>query len=277
MSKKTSLTEMDLILTVKNLSRKRPAFHSEADFQLALARQIEEEYECQVRLEYPVYIKCLPFEADNGYKKKPKKDANLKSNYLRINGVLKIRRYLDILLLVDKKKYPIELKYKTSYLEMEDMAIGDRYNLADMGAQNLGSYDFWKDVYRIENMTDSIEGFERGFTVWLTNDVAYLGRNNSKSQYFDFSVAIAKDATGNLCWRKKDKSGQYYRTISDSDKKDRRDMLPLKGKYQVKWNMYAPENNSNVTLDGVKELCGSSINDNFFFAVNEIKVPCAEK
>lgn len=48
---------LDIEKCMKSLSEKRPIFHSEADFQFALAWEIQKEYpKANVRLEYPIRL-----------------------------------------------------------------------------------------------------------------------------------------------------------------------------------------------------------------------------
>ena len=271
MNKKTSITKDSLIETLDHLSEDRPVFHSEVDFQLALARKIEEEYDCQVRLEYPVYIPCLPWERHHAAKdekiEEPTIKDDIKSNYMwSEDDELRIRRYLDILVLMNGKAYPIELKYKTANLTYLDKSSNDYYNLVTVGAQNLGSYDFWKDVYRIEQMASVIKGFERGFTVWLTNDSTYESRDNKDSQYYDFAVYEGKKAESPLNWKiRKDNAYVYVDEDNpDDSKKSRQDALTLHGSYTIHWQCYG----YTRILNDLK----AEGNITFRFAVNEISL-----
>lgn len=68
----------DLEKCLSSLKTKRPVFHSEADFQFALAWEIKELYpDIEIRLEYPIN---------------------------------ELNMYIDIMLLNQDKAIPIELK-----------------------------------------------------------------------------------------------------------------------------------------------------------------------
>ncbi|MGM0882435.1 MAG: hypothetical protein ACQEXQ_15520 [Bacillota bacterium] len=73
---------MDIQNVLQTLAEKRPIFHNEADFQHALAWELREHYDCNIRLERRMDI-------DNNR-----------------------RTYLDILAEVNGLKVAIELKYK---------------------------------------------------------------------------------------------------------------------------------------------------------------------
>ena len=123
------------------LSKKRPVFHQEADFQFALAGEIRKELKnAKIRLEYPVAIE---------------KDGKKKNEYV------------DIIVTVDDKVYPIELKYKTKKL---DITIDDEdFYLKSHAAHDLGNYDSLKDIGRIEKFVANNK-CEAGFVIWLSND-----------------------------------------------------------------------------------------------------------
>lgn len=110
------------------LMKKRTIFHSEADFQFALAWEIQKAYpDANVRLEY-----C------------PAKYPNM---------------HLDMLVKIGEMGFPIELKYKTLMTQME--VDGEYYNLKNHGAQDLGRYDYLIDVERIELLKNTISTFEK--------------------------------------------------------------------------------------------------------------------
>lgn len=126
---------------LKTLSKKRPVFHQEADFQFALAWEIQEGLkDAKIRLEYPVATE------KNGKRK---------------------NEYIDIIVTVDDKTYPIELKYKPKELEI---TIDDEdFYLKSHAAQTLGNYDSLKDISRIEKFI-ARNKCEAGFVIWLSND-----------------------------------------------------------------------------------------------------------
>jgi hypothetical protein len=134
------ITITDLTSILKQLAHERPIFHSEADFQQALAWLIHQRYpDMRVRLEVNPY-----------------KDGQ--------------RAYIDILLKDDETPIPIELKYKTRIF---DASYGDEdFHLLNQSARPLGRYDFIKDIARLERFIKTHTG-SGGFAIFLTNDPAY--------------------------------------------------------------------------------------------------------
>jgi hypothetical protein len=117
----------------------RPVFHSEADFQHALAWQIHKVApNVAVRLEY----RALP------------------------------RTRFDIWLWREDGPLAIELKYKTKRLAIE--VAGELFRPTNQAAHNLGRYDFVSDIARLERVTQSYPG-SAGWAIILTNDDAYWG------------------------------------------------------------------------------------------------------
>ena len=125
--------------SLKALACERPVFHSEADFQHALAWRLQREHSsAQLRLE-------VPFGAGK-------------------------RRYFDILFQNGGERIVLELKYKTRGLHLS--MRGEGYHLRDQGAQPIGRYDFLKDIERLETLTNHSEA-SRGFVILLSNDHGY--------------------------------------------------------------------------------------------------------
>ena len=138
-------------------------FFNEAQFQFALAWAIKEQFDCEVILE------ALTRYYENGDRKK--------------------RDYTDIVLEKGDLRIAIELKYKTAGLEMADKKI----SLANQGARDLGCYDFFLDIARIQTLTHKgdhsvLLPCDRGYAVFLTNDKGYWTYSEDKSTriYRDF-------------------------------------------------------------------------------------------
>ncbi|MDE2817410.1 MAG: hypothetical protein OXM03_11140 [Chloroflexota bacterium] len=128
---------LDIHSLMARLSKRRPIFHSEADFQHALAWLIHETMqECGVRLEYPVKS-----EAHNPM-------------------------HLDIWL--PNEEAAIELKYCTRQLALN--WNDETFDLKGQSAQDTRRYDFLKDIQRLEQVSP-----KTGFAVLLTNDPLFWG------------------------------------------------------------------------------------------------------
>jgi len=158
---------MDLNATVKELAASRPVFHSEADFQHALAMLIAKAHpEAKIRLEG--------------------------------RPVSHERVYLDLWVETEGRKLAIELKYKTRRVSVE--WGGEQFDLANQGAQDLSAYDVWKDVQRIERICGHRPDVE-GYVIFLTNDAAYWSQPASDSTVgASFRMNEGRIASGGLYW-----------------------------------------------------------------------------
>src|SRR5579859_5225485 len=111
------MTHLDELLPL--LGQQRPVFHSEADFQHALAWLIHlQQPDTRIRLEY----RPLPSEP----------------------------LYLDLWVEDDSSALAIELKYPTRRLMVEH--AGEHFSLKNQSAQDLTRYDFIKDIGRLERV-----------------------------------------------------------------------------------------------------------------------------
>lgn len=142
------------------LSKNRPIFHSEADFQHELAF-IMHKHGFTPRLEIP--YSNLPLDKNNS-----------------------IKIELDILL---NKKIGVELKYKTQIFKCN---FGEElFKLKNHGARNLGQFDFLDDIRRLEILKKN-GIIEIGFAVLLTNDNLYWESTKRKNFSKDFSIEDGK-------------------------------------------------------------------------------------
>ena len=84
---------------------------------------------------------------------------------------------------------PIELKYKTKKVERQitrfDEALHDNVVvMKNQGAQDLGMYDFWKDVRRVELVRNRFERVKGGLAVFVTNDALYTKASKPTSNNY---------------------------------------------------------------------------------------------
>ncbi|MCY4654656.1 MAG: hypothetical protein OXC95_16005 [Dehalococcoidia bacterium] len=159
---------LDVHEVMTELAKTRPIFHSEADFQFALAWQIREMMpDSEIRLEF-------------------------NRNPLHQKGV-----YLDIW--IRNQRTAIELKYKTKPLFALDN--GEVFLLKDQGAQDHGRYDLLKDVERVESV-------KRGFAIILTNEPSYWteGSVRKDSNHYDFRIHEGRKLSGELRWADPEKN-----------------------------------------------------------------------
>lgn len=158
----------DLVTEVKNdisafLEQNNELLFNERDFQMHLAIWLKGigKYD-DVDVEYYV-----PFEEFGG--------KYIWESELR----------LDIVVRKGQEYLPIELKYKTKSVKQKISRFGKELEecevMKNQGAQDLGKYNFWKDVRRVELVCKRFKNIKNGLAVFLTNDNAYLkaGRNDS--------------------------------------------------------------------------------------------------
>lgn len=191
-------TMIDTCEVLSKLSKKRPIFHSEADFQHAFAWEIHQKLpNANVRLELPVHVK---------------------SEYLHI----------DIWVELQNQVIAFELKYKTRGISIETNR--ELYRLKNQSAQDLGRYDFIKDIERLEYISDEKMNFV-GYAVLITNDSAYWIKP-AKNDTVDAKFRLNEGRTlgDMLNWGEK---------ASEGTKKKRERVLNLRNMYDVHWESYS--------------------------------------
>jgi hypothetical protein len=183
---------------LEELSKDRPVFHSEADFQHALAWKIHEKYpDLNVRLERRVTL-CRK------------------------------AMYFDIFTYKDNKIIAVEVKYKTKALNYN---VGEEeFTLENQQAQDQGRYDFVKDISRLEKLQEKYRD-STGFAIFLTNDKSYWERpkRNGNAKDKSFRIHEGEILKGTLRWT----TGTSEGTI-----KGREEPIKLRGKYTLNWRDY---------------------------------------
>ncbi len=192
------LLKFDIQKILQQLGQERPIFHSEADFQHALAWKIHLMYhDAKIRLEFNPYTEGQ-------------------------------RVHIDTLIQIQGMKYAVELKYKTRKLDID--FSDESFHLLNQSAQDIGRYDFLKDVVRLEKFTGKYE-HAKGIAVFLTNDVGYwqkAGNDNTVDKAF--RIFDGRVITGNLSWDSR---------ASVGTKRGRENDLIINGKYTLKWKDYS--------------------------------------
>lgn len=100
---------------------------------------------------------------------------------------------LDIVVKKDGEYCPVELKYKTRKVErkisrFDEDLIDDVVVMKNQGAQDLGMYDFWKDVRRVELVRNRFERVKGGLAVFVTNDGFYTKGSKESSNNYLFGM-----------------------------------------------------------------------------------------
>lgn len=195
----------DINLVIEKLKTKREIFVSEADFQLELAWIIKEQYpDAFVRLEYRPYF----------------------------NPSI----HIDILVIIDNRWIPIELKYKTKSCKKK---LGsESFVLKNHDAKDISCYLYLKDLQRIELIRENAHEFLEGYTIFLTNDLSYTKKPTKlECVYKDLSLEDGITKQGTLNWSEKTGAGT---------KKNYEEPIVLKGSYPIIWQEYCKVDDTNT-------------------------------
>jgi len=183
------------------LANQRPIFHSEADFQHAIAWEIHKHLpRASVRLERPVEVSHM-----------------------------NKRLHVDIWIEQDGHVLVIELKYKTRALQVR---VGDeQYALRSQTAQDLGRYDFIKDIGRVESIVADRASHASGYAILLTNDPSYwMQSRNLDTADARFRLHEGSTLHGSLEWGP---------SASEGTRCGREDLLQIRESYALKWEDYS--------------------------------------
>lgn len=192
-------------------------FCSEADFQFALAWEIQkQDKDIAVRLEYPMK-----------------------------NPLGKGTIYIDIAVFCNNDEMiPIELKYKTKEFRGEN-EDGEFVFLKEQSAHDYGCYDFLHDAMRLEKLKKNPTSYwlggqgrkcrvSCGYAIFLTNDPNYWNpkKENAKtSRYDDFRIYDGRKICKHtqLKWRDPDETKNINVTT------DRKNGIEFNKGYTLEW------------------------------------------
>ena len=105
----------------------------------------------------------------------------------------------------------------------------ERFSLKNQGAGDFGSYDFIKDICRLERFSSIIDGFKTGYAIWLTNDSYYLNPpRKDDTGAAEFRVYNGSKKYGKLAW------GEAMKNT-----KGREVPLTLNNEYEIRWQVYS--------------------------------------
>ena len=114
---------------------------------------------------------------------------------------------LDVVVKKDDEYCPIELKYKTRKVKrkisrFDEDLTDDVVVMKNQGAQDLGMYDFWKDVRRVELVRNRFERVKGGLAVFVTNDRFYTKGSKESSNNYLFGMAGEATRSTKKHWAK---------------------------------------------------------------------------
>lgn len=157
--------DVDVAAVLTALAEQRPVFHSERDFQHALAWQVQMTYpEAQIRLE-----------------PRPRR------------GI-----HLDLLVRLGERRTAIELKYLIAALNAT--VNGELFDLPHQSANDISRHDVIKDITRVEALL--AEGYaDSGQVLVLSNDRSYW-QQGARTDTIDaaFRIHEGRVLTGTLSW-----------------------------------------------------------------------------
>lgn len=183
----------------RSLSGKRPVFHSEADFQFAFA------WECRL-----VYGEQVDVRLETHPKPHVRLDLELREGD---TGVA------------------IELKYLTRRWG-PSLVNGERFALAQHGAQILRRYDVVADIARVEEFI-TLPGREKwkGYQVTLTNESAFWNPTTTRRTWdAEFRIGEGDTLAGMRSWPPDATPGTV---------KGREKAILLRRGYAIRWEEYS--------------------------------------
>lgn len=183
---------------MRALSKTREIFHSEADFQHAMAWEIHRRLpEAYVTLERPYRTGSVTL-------------------------------HLDMLVRTARESLAIELKYKTRKLEHQ--TPDESYVLLNQSAQDVGRYDYIKDIWRLEQITRAVPSCH-GWAILLANDSSYW-KTSKRMDTVDASFRLSEGGAlhGTVAWGALASAGTM---------KSREKPIELRGNYKLQWADYS--------------------------------------
>lgn len=190
--------KFDILAVMSSLAKKRPIFHSEADFQFALAWELKAyNTNTGIRLEYNAKID-------------------------------EIQTYIDIWITDQRHRVAVELKYKQAATSVE--FDGEEFTLSNHLAPDTNCFLVVHDIYRVERLVNSGRITE-GYCIFVTNDKNYWNRPSRETNYDTFRVNEGAVLSGERMWRNPEKKTAQKYTNQFGN-------ISLSGNYNMKWRDY---------------------------------------
>ena len=138
---------------------------------------------------------------------------------------------LDIVVKKDGEYCPVELKYKTKKVERQisrfDEMLDDKVVvMKNQGAQDLGMYDFWKDVRRVELVRNRFKNVKGGLAVFVTNDQLYTKASRQNSNNYLLNMTEGKHSVIKH-WQNKDSACAKMKSYKSFE---------VEKEYSIKWH-----------------------------------------
>ena len=138
---------------------------------------------------------------------------------------------LDIVVKKDGEYCPVELKYKTKKVERQisrfDEMLDDKVVvMKNQGAQDLGMYDFWKDVCRVELVRNRFKNVKGGLAVFVTNDQLYTKASRQNSNNYLLNMTEGKHSAIKH-WQNEDSACAKMKSYKSFE---------VEKEYSIKWH-----------------------------------------
>ena len=245
---------------IEGFAREGKIFSNEAQFQFAFAWAIknnDKTKNANVMLEQPIFLKN-------------KNDDTIIE-----------KMYIDIIVELDGKYYPIELKYKTAAQNKEYEIKNTKYYTFTQGATESGSYDFIWDIKRLERLFNKMEdkhyqwksglsttskediildytslgkspNFKTGFAIIITNNPNYNKNRKADCFWKNFSLVHNRNLSGKLSWFDAENDctndfidlkndSVFFKKVKSNCGQSRCKPIDIKGAYTLNWKTYPIE------------------------------------
>ena len=137
--------------------------------------------------------------------------------------------HVDIWIEQDNNVLAIELKYKTRALQVP--VKNEQYALQSHSAQDIGRYDFIKDIERVETIVSDRAPYATGYAILLTNDRSYWTQSlKDNTVDVNFRLHEGNNLHGSLGWGP---------GASDGTKGGRERPLQLAKSHTLRWQDYS--------------------------------------
>lgn len=188
-------------MTMLKLKNKNMIFHSESDFQFKFAWTLKNlKPSLEIILEY---------------------------------SLLNSRCFIDIVVIDDKIKYPIELKYFTKPHE--------KHPFLKKQNDTYRTYGVINDIKRVEDFVGKKSNDGIGYSIVLSNHSTYWNSNvRESSNYYKFRITNGR----------KIKSGETLDWLDPTAVSAGKNKPPLtlKGNYNFVWNDYVSDENNGLVF-----------------------------
>ena len=180
---------------------------------------------------------------------------------IRLEFQAEKREYIDILAIKNNVGTPIELKYKTKDKEETySFHNGNSVTTKNQGAVDNGSYDFIKDIHRLEEVLQKSVIYDKGreldvkegFAIIITKEKKYYTAfenkddqnglfyhmHNGKSYYYWQQFSLAQGTVGGKLLQWIDPETGKTEEKGNHTTRDRKKGIQLSGKYTFEWKPY---------------------------------------